>query len=78
MDRKKTITDNIFLFKVALDIIRSDNVNATKSDEESEPQTVEECRCKNDWSMWKWEIQAELDSLAKREVFGPIAQIPKG
>jgi len=28
--------------------------------------------------MWKEAIQAELNSLAKREVFGPVVQTPKG
>ena len=40
-DRNKTIIDNIFSFKVAPDITRS-------NDDKIEPQTVEECRCKND------------------------------
>ena len=28
--------------------------------------------------MWKEAIQAELNSLSKREVFGPVVQTPKG
>ena len=28
--------------------------------------------------MWKEVIQAELNSLSKREVFGPVVQTPKG
>ena len=42
LDRNKIVVDNIFLFKVALDIIRS-------NDDEIEPQTVEECQRRNDW-----------------------------
>jgi hypothetical protein len=40
-DRNKIVVDNIFLFKVALDITRS-------NDHEIEPQTVEQCRRRND------------------------------
>ena len=46
LDRNKTVVDNIFSFKVALDITRS-------NDDEIEPQTVEECRRRNDWPIWK-------------------------
>jgi hypothetical protein len=28
--------------------------------------------------MWKKAIQTELNSLAKREVFGPVVQTPEG
>ena len=66
----KTVVDNIFSYKMALDI--------TRSNEEIEPITVEECRRRNDWPKWKSAIEAELNSLAKREVFGPIIQTPKG
>ncbi|KAF7137709.1 hypothetical protein RHSIM_Rhsim07G0041900 [Rhododendron simsii] len=77
LDRNKTVVDNVFSFKVALTITRS-NENITGSNEESEPQTVEECRHRNDWPMWKGAIQAELNSLAKREVFGPVVETPEG
>jgi hypothetical protein len=70
LDRNKIVVDNIFSFKVAFDI--------TKSNDDIEPQTIEECRCRNDWPMWKEVIQAELNSLAKREVFGPVVQTPEG
>ena len=43
-----------------------------------EPRSVEECRQRIDWPKWKDAIQVELNSLSKREVFGPIIQIPKG
>jgi hypothetical protein len=69
-DRNKIVVDNIFLFKVAFDI--------TRSNYDIEPQSIEECRRINDWPMWKEAIQAELNSLAKREVFGPVVQTPKG
>ena len=71
MDRNKIIVNYIFSFKVAFDITRS-------NDDEIEPKTVEECRRRNDWPMWKEAIQEELNLLVKREVFGPVVQTPKG
>jgi hypothetical protein len=44
-DRNKIVVDNIFSFKVALNITRSNDV-------EFEPQIVEECRRRNDWPKW--------------------------
>ena len=44
-DRNKIVADNIFSFKIAIDIIRSNDL-------EMEPQFVEECQCKNYWPMW--------------------------
>ncbi|KAM2146080.1 hypothetical protein ACFX1R_049562 [Malus domestica] len=41
-----------------------------------EPRSVDECRRRTDWSIWKQAIHVELDSLAKRKVFGPIAHTP--
>jgi hypothetical protein len=70
LDRNKIVVDNILSFKVAFDI--------TKSNDDIEPQTVEECRRRNDWPMWKEAIQAKLNSLAKHEVFGLVVQTPKG
>jgi hypothetical protein len=70
LDRNKIVVDNIFSFKVAFDI--------TRSNDDIEPQTVEECRRRNDWPMWKEAIQAELNSLAKREVFEHVVQTLEG
>ena len=67
-DRSDIIIDNIFAFQVAMDIMRND--------EYQEPQTVNECRKMNDWPKWKEAIQTELNSLTKREVFGPVVQTP--
>ena len=53
-------------------------LDITRSNEESESKIVEECRRRNDWPKWKTAIEAELNSLAKREVFGPVVQTPKG
>jgi hypothetical protein len=50
LDRNKIVIDNIFLFKVTFDI--------TRSNDDIEPQNVEEYRLRNDWPMWKETIQA--------------------
>ena len=42
-----------------------------------EPQSIKECRRRNDWPMWLEAIQAELNSLEKHEIFGPIVQTPE-
>ncbi|WJZ98775.1 hypothetical protein VitviT2T_017282 [Vitis vinifera] len=68
-DRNNIVINNIFAFQVAFDIIRND--------EDPEPRNVEECRHRNDWPKWKEAIQAELNSLTKREVFGPVVQTPE-
>ena len=47
-----------------------------QDNEDYEPKFVIECRQRNDWPKWQEEIQQELNSLAKREVFGPIVQTP--
>ena len=70
-DRNKTVVNNIFSYKVAFDITIS-------NDHEIQPQTVEQCQRKKDWLKQKEAIQAELDSLVKREVFGPVVQTPEG
>ena len=49
-DRNEIVINNIFAFKVVVDIIRND--------EDPEPQNVEECRYKNDWPKWKEAMQA--------------------
>ena len=60
---------NIFAFQVASDIIRND--------EDLEPRNVGECLHRNDWPKWKKTMQTKLNSLTKREVFGPIVQTPE-
>ena len=65
-DRNKIIIDDIFAFSVAHKIM----------DDDCEPQSIIECRQRQDWSKWEEAIKAELASLAKREVFGPITRIP--
>ncbi|KAL0371809.1 UNVERIFIED_CONTAM: Copia protein [Sesamum calycinum] len=67
--RKEIKMNDIFAYYVAVKIIDEDD---------NDPQTMEECRHRNDWKSWKKTIQDELDSLNKREVFGPITPTPKG
>ena len=50
-DKNKIVVDNIFSYKVVLDITGS-------NDNEYEPQTIDKCQCRNDWLMWKEAIQA--------------------
>ncbi|CAM8877114.1 unnamed protein product [Rhodiola kirilowii] len=61
--------NDIFAYSVALQVIGEDDNN---------PQTIDECRYQNDWESWKESIQAELNSLNKRGIFGPVAPTPKG
>ncbi|KAL0335212.1 UNVERIFIED_CONTAM: Copia protein [Sesamum radiatum] len=67
--RKEIIMNDIFAYSVAVEIMNEDD---------NDPQTMEECQHRNDWKSWKKAIQDELDSLNKREVFGPIIPTPKG
>ena len=46
--------------------------------EDLEPRSITEYRQRNEWPKWQEAIQSELNSLAKREVFGPITQTPNG
>ena len=69
-DQNQVIINNIFAFQLVLDIIRND--------ENPKPQIMEECRNRNDWPKWKESMQAELNSLIKRDVFRPLVQTPKG
>ena len=56
--------DEIFSHSVACDIVNGS--------EDSKPRFVTECQNRHDWSKQKDSIQAELNSLNKRKVFGPI------
>jgi hypothetical protein len=69
-NRDKVVTDDAFAYNLALEIINEN--------EDHEPRSVEECKKRQDWPKWKDAIQAELDSLTKREVFGPVTRRPSG
>ena len=57
------IVDDAFAYSVAIGIMFSNDI---------EPRSVDECQCRTYWSNWKQAIPVELNSLAKRKVFGPI------
>lgn len=59
--------DDVFAYAVAQEII---------DDHEMEPRFVAECQRRADWLKWKEAFQAELDSLVKRQVFGPVVPTP--
>ena len=69
-NRNKVNIDEAFAYNVAKAVI-TDN-------EDQEPMIIDDFQQRNDWPKWKDAIQAELDSLAKRKVFGPVVRIPKG
>ncbi|KAM0987316.1 hypothetical protein ACFXTH_011452 [Malus domestica] len=66
-DRNEIIIDDMFAFAIATEIILSDDI---------EPRSVDECKQRQDWPKWKDAIQAELNSLERRSVFGPVVQTP--
>ena len=65
-DRKTTNVDIYFAEKIA------------KIDLDPEPKSLIECKKRSDWPKWKEAIAAELFSLNKRKVFGPVDRIPEG
>ena len=58
MNRSEIVVDYVFAYNVATNIMQ-DN-------EDHEPQSVIECRQRNDWTKWQEAIQSDLNSLAKR------------
>ena len=66
-NREETIIDDIFSYTVATEILNDDY----------EPHNLDDCRQRSNWPKWKEAIQAELASLTKRKVFGPIVQTPE-
>ncbi|XP_070676286.1 uncharacterized protein [Malus domestica] len=68
-DRNEIIIDDMFAFAIATEIILSDDI---------EPCSVDECKQRQDWPKWKDAIQAELNCLKRRNVFGPVVQTLTG
>uniref|UniRef100_A0A0D2ZZF1 Reverse transcriptase Ty1/copia-type domain-containing protein n=1 Tax=Brassica oleracea var. oleracea TaxID=109376 RepID=A0A0D2ZZF1_BRAOL len=64
-----SMIDDIFAYKVALEIM--------EKDEDLEPTSIYECMQRSDWIKWKEAINVELESLKKRGVFGPITVTPR-
>ena len=52
--------------------------NIIHENEDFEPKSIGVCCNRKDWHRWKEVIQAELNSLSKRKVFGLIVHTPKG
>jgi hypothetical protein len=67
-DRNKVNIDDVFAYNTALDVLNDDD--------DHEPKSVKECNQRNDWPKWKEAIEAELKSLEKRNVFGPVVRTP--
>nr|GFA09637.1 putative RNA-directed DNA polymerase [Tanacetum cinerariifolium] len=61
--------DEIFSYSVACDIMGGDDA--------PEPKSVIDCQNQPDWDKWKDTMQAELNSLNKRNVFRPIVTTPR-
>ncbi|KAL2235502.1 UNVERIFIED_CONTAM: Retrovirus-related Pol polyprotein from transposon TNT 1-94, partial [Sesamum indicum] len=72
------VTTSVSKDKIPEAVLSDDSKTVQIMDEnENDPQTMEEGRHRNDWKSCKTAIQDELDSLNKREVFGPIIPTPK-
>ena len=67
-NRNETRVDEILAYAIAIDVLNK---------EDYVPKTPEECMHSNDWPKWKDALKAELDSLEKRNVFGPVVLTPK-
>lgn len=67
-NRKDVDIDAIFAYKVALEVAHTQ--------EDLEPTSIIECTRRSDWLKWKEAINVELNSLKKRNVFGPIIRTP--
>ncbi|KAL1214883.1 Retrovirus-related Pol polyprotein from transposon TNT 1-94 [Cardamine amara subsp. amara] len=67
-NRKNVDIDKTFAYKVALNIM--------DISEDLEPTSILECTQRKDWIKWKEAINVELNSLRKRNVFGPIIRTP--
>jgi hypothetical protein len=67
-NRNEIRVDEIFAYAIAIEVI-NEKYYVSK--------TPEECMHINDWPNWKDALKTELDSLEKRNVFGPIILTPK-
>ena len=68
-NRNITVVDDIFASTTAL-IILNDNLDL-------EPKSIAEYRKRLDWVRWKHAIEAKLDLLNKRKVFGSLVRTPQ-
>ncbi|KAF3674022.1 Ras-related protein RABF2b [Capsicum annuum] len=70
LNRYEIVVDYVFAYNITTKIMQDS--------EDLEPRSITKCRQRNDWPKWQEIIQSELNSLTKREVFGPITQTPNG
>ena len=67
-NRNEIIIDDAFAYAVATQISKENDDYYW----DTELRSINECRQRKDWIKWKSVIKAELESLNKRDVFGPI------
>jgi len=63
---RKSIIVDVYLSKEIANIIQTD----------TDPKSIAECKKHSDWDNWKIEIQTEIASLHKREVFLAVMPTP--
>ncbi|XP_019184046.1 PREDICTED: uncharacterized protein LOC109178951 [Ipomoea nil] len=68
-NRDLIVVDDTFAYAVAC--------NIPQNNLDPEPKSITECRKRSDWLKWKQAIEAELNSLNQRKVFGPTVLTPK-
>ncbi|CAM6082427.1 unnamed protein product [Calypogeia fissa] len=61
-NRKDINVDDTFAYMISQDIFNTP----------ADPKTIKEAQNSHDWLEWEKAINSELDSLIKRQVFGPI------
>ncbi|PNY11548.1 hypothetical protein L195_g008157 [Trifolium pratense] len=69
-NRQKVNVDDAFAYHIALNVI--------DDFENHKPKSIKDCRKSENWPKWIEAIEAELNSLHKRKVFGPIVRTPEG
>jgi hypothetical protein len=67
-NQNKIRVDEIFTYAIAIEVI---------NEEDYVLKTPKECVHINDWLKWKDALKTELDSLEKRNIFGPVILTPK-
>ena len=65
--------------EINIDDVLSYNItiNVINGTWDQEPKSIKNCQQRNDWSKWKYAIGTKLDSLSKRNVFGPAVHTPE-
>ena len=69
-NRNTVNIDEIFAYNSALNVI--------DENEDHEPKSMNACKKRKDWPKWNDAVKAELHSLEKRKVFGPVVLTPDG